>query len=97
MSHNGNCQCLLSWKESAVEAVQYVNGDGGFIVSKHFPRLTDYLKECSIAISTLGLDTHDYDAMELGHVLQDRSLGVVSVVLPRRGSLHISSSGTPTA
>ena len=77
-SHNRNHQCLPSQKESAVEDVQYVDEDGGFIICKHFPRLAHYLKERNIAISTLGLDTHDYspmsfieadhDAKELGHV-----------------------------
>ena len=64
--------------DSVVEAVQYVNGDGGFPVCKLFPGLTDYLKECSIAIPTPELEMHNYtllpfreadhDAMELGHV-----------------------------
>ena len=63
---------------SAVEAVQYVDGDGGFLVCELFPGLTDYLRECSIAIPTQELESHNYtllpfreayhDAMELGHV-----------------------------
>ena len=64
--------------ERAFEAIQYADGDGGFLVCEHFPGFLDYLKECSIAIPTQELERHNYtllpfreadhDAMELGHV-----------------------------
>ena len=63
--------------ESAVEAIQYADGDGGYIVSELFPGLQEHLCECGVAVATLDLVDHHYrllpfrekhhDALELGH------------------------------
>ena len=62
---------------SPVEADQYTDGDGGFIVSEYFPLLEEYLKREGQAVPTVHLQRHDYhlipfrechhDAIELGH------------------------------
>ena len=65
--------------ESPVEAVQYTDGDGGYIVGNFFPGLTEYLQERGIDVSagSITLQGHNYvllpfreefhDAIELGH------------------------------
>lgn len=62
----------------AIEAIQYSDGDGGYIVSEFFPGIREYLQEQDIAVPTLHLAVHGYnlikfrevhhDAPELGHV-----------------------------
>ena len=65
--------------ESPVEAIQYVDGDGGFIVSEKFPGLYSYLEGIKMVPDPcVQLQQHGYtllpfreqyhDAIELGHV-----------------------------
>ena len=65
--------------ESAVEALQYSDGDGGFIVCELFPGLQEYLEGRGIPLpDSVRLAEHRYslmpfreehhDAIELGHV-----------------------------
>ena len=67
----------LSVGKSAVEAVQYTDGDGGYIVLEHFHLLEKYLCTLSSLPSMVFLREHGYhmlpfrelyhDAIELGH------------------------------
>lgn len=62
---------------SPIEAIQYMDGDGGFIVSECFPLLDEYLQKGSLAVPTVHLQRHDYhlipfreshhNAIKLGH------------------------------
>ena len=65
--------------ESPVEAIQYLDGDGGSIVSQKFPGLCDHLRQNNaIPMPNVNLQRHGYlllpfreqhhDAIELGHV-----------------------------
>ena len=67
----------LGRDKSAVEAVQYSDGDGGFIVVEHFDFFGNYLQKLSSRPRLLHLEMHDYhmlpfrevhhDALELSH------------------------------
>ena len=67
----------LSADKSAVEAVQYSDGDGGFIVLEHFDFLNEYVHKLPTQPSVVFLREHGYhmlqfrdlyhDAVELGH------------------------------
>ena len=67
----------LATGENPVEAVQYIDGDGGFIVSQFFPGLLCYLNEQGTCPPSMHLEQHGYDllpfreehhdAIELGH------------------------------
>ena len=66
--------------ESPVEAVQYSDGDGGYLVANLFPGLATYLDERDTCPPRLQLPPTDYsllpfreqhhDAIELGHVYE---------------------------
>ena len=66
--------------EQPVEAVQYVDGDGGYIVAELFPGFLDHLHTQAACPSTVPLRQHGYtlvpfreqhhDAIELGHEYQ---------------------------
>ena len=67
----------LSLAKSAVEAVQYADGDGGYIVVEHFDLLEKYISTLPSQPPMLFLRQHNYhmlqfrelyhDAIELGH------------------------------
>ncbi len=80
--------------ESPVEAIQYIDGDGGYLVCELFPGLNEYLeKSCTTLPECLNLQqTHGYylmpfreqyhDAIELSHVykiIQDTFLSDTEV------------------
>ena len=63
--------------ESAIEAIQYTDGDGGYIVMEHFDLLKEYVDTLSSKPSIMFLTEHGYhmlpfrelfhDAIELAH------------------------------
>jgi len=56
--------------ENPVEAVNYVDGDGGVIVLEHFPGLHDYLNENDISVPLIKMQGHGYSLLpfrEEGH------------------------------
>ena len=67
----------LSADKSAVEAVQYADGDGGYVVLEHFDLFKEYIHKLQSQLPMVFLPEHDYhmlpfreyyhDALELGH------------------------------
>ena len=95
----GQCTVFRVWPLEAVKAIDYVDGDGGFLVAELVPGLTDYLDTQGLTTlerfddgnSTLvSFREFGHDAIELSHVYkrtdrhQSKHLGVESVRLARR-------------
>lgn len=67
----------LSVDKSSVEAIQYADGDGGYVVVEHFDLLKEYIHKLPSQLPMVFLPEHGYhmlpfrehyhDALELGH------------------------------